>query len=87
MNVVYRLMCRDELETYMRGDVVLKGNKGNEAFRKLVGSDLSFSPIKFCDMVSLGDLSAIFANMKGFFCGLCSKRCKSKKFKSVYGSF
>ena len=81
MNVVYRLMCRDELETYMRGDVVLKGNKGNEAFRKLVGSDLSFSPIKFCDMVSLGDLSAIFANMKGFFVDYAARDARVRNSK------
>lgn len=66
MNVVCRLMCKDELETFMRGEKVVKGDKGEDIYKDLVGSDLSFTPIKFCDMISLGDLSAIFANMKAF---------------------
>ena len=67
MNVVCRLMCREEIESAMRGEEVKKGNKGEQIYEHIVGSQLSFSPIKYCDMVSLGDLSAIFANMKGFF--------------------
>lgn len=66
MNIVCRLMCRDELETFMRGEKVVKGDKGEDIYKDLVGSDLSFTPIKFCDMISPGDLSAIFANMKAF---------------------
>lgn len=79
MNVVCRLMCREEVESAMRGEVITKGDKGEQIYEHLVGNNLSFSPIKYCDMVSLGDLTVILANMKNFFVTHSVKEAKARK--------
>ena len=81
MNIVCRLMCRDETEAAMRGEEILKGDKGEALYEKLVGNSLSFSPIKYCDMVSLGDLTVILANMKNFFVTHSVKEAKKRDSK------
>ena len=52
MNVVCRLMCREEIESAMRGEEVKKGNKGEQIYEHIVGSQLSFSPIKYSVSIS-----------------------------------
>ena len=81
MNVVCRLMCREEIESAMRGEEVKKGNKGEQIYEHIVGSQLSFSPIKYCDMVSLGDLTVILANMKNFFITHSVKEARARNSK------
>ena len=81
MNIVCRLMCRDEIEAAMRGEEILKGDKGEAIYKKLVGNSLSFSPIKYCDMVSLGDLTVILANMKNFFVTHSAKEARKRDSK------
>ena len=57
--IVCRLMCRSELETFMRGEEVIKGKNGNPNYKMIVGNKLCFSPIKYCNMISMGDITAI----------------------------
>ena len=52
-------MCQEEFTKFLNGEVVEKGNNGEERYNKLVGRYLSFTPLKLKDQISLGDISVI----------------------------
>ena len=67
MNVVCRLMCREELDTFIRGEEIVKGNKGDKRYEEVVGDKLAFTPVKFYDLISMGDITVIFHRTHGFY--------------------
>lgn len=75
MNVVCRLMCREELDTFIRGEEIVKGNKGDKRYEEVVGDKLTFTPVKFYDLISMGDITVILKRMKILYSSAITASC------------
>lgn len=79
MDIVCRLMCEEEFTKFLNGEVIKKENNGEGRYSKLVGNALSFTPLKFKEQISLGDISTILFNMSKFVTDYALKDAQKRK--------